>query len=192
MFAPNASAPQDAWDCQLTNPAPALLANGSVLLAFRSTACAGGSTGEYLGLARAKHWNATAYDVAPQPIVAPSAGTGSHEDPFLFEDARGALHIVSHNQGPGNVCARAGSQSCGAHLFSGDGGGSWRVSAAPVYDLLLLTNGSSILPATRQRPQLVLEDATKRPLWLFNGAALYGRGNGDLTHLTHTLAFQFK
>jgi hypothetical protein len=58
--------------------------------------------------------------------------------------------------------------------------------------LLLLTNGSSILPATRQRPQLVLEDATKRPLWLFNGAALYGRGNGDLTHLTHTLAFQFK
>ena len=189
LFAPNASAPQDAWDCAKTNPAPALLANGTVLLAFRSTACAGGGTGEYLGLARAAHWNATAYAVAPAPVVAPGAGTGSHEDPFLFEDARGALHIISHNQGKGNVCGRP-TQSCGAHLFSGDGGASWAVSATPVYDLLQLANGSSILPATRQRPQLVLDPA-RRPLWLFNGAALSGRGNGDLSVLTHTLAFQF-
>jgi hypothetical protein len=123
--------------------------------------------------------------------VAPSAGTGSHEDPFIFEDARGALHILSHNQGAGNVCRRTGTQSCGAHLFSGDGGNTWAVSASPVYDLLELTNGSSILPATRQRPQLVLDAVSRAPLWLFNGAALTGRGNGDLEHLTHTLAFQF-
>ena len=191
LFFPNASAPQDAWDCAKTNPAPALLNNGSVLLAFRSTACSGGGTGEYLGIASARHWNDTAYVVSPRPVVAPTAGTGSHEDPCLFEDARGALHIVSHNQGRGNVCARAATQSCGAHLFSGDGGHSWTVSASPVYDLLELANGSSILPATRQRPQLVLDATSKAPLWLFNGAALYGEGNRDLAHLTHTLAFQF-
>ena len=53
LFFPNASAPQDAWDCAKTNPAPALLSNGTVLLAFRSTACSGGGTGEYLGIASA-------------------------------------------------------------------------------------------------------------------------------------------
>lgn len=190
LFRPNASAPPGAWDCAKTNPAPLLLANGTVLLAFRSTACAGGGgPGEYLGLARAAHWNDT-YNVAPQPAVAPGAGTGSHEDPALFQDARGALHMLSHNQGAGNVCGRP-TQACGAHLFSGDGGSTWAVSATPAYDRLALANGSSITPATRQRPQLVLDGATRRPLWLFNGAALQGRGNGDLQVLTHTLAFQF-
>ena len=191
LFAPNASAPQDAWDCAKTNPAPALLADGSLLLAFRSTACAAGPNGEFLGLASAPHWNGT-YAVAPQPVVAPSGGTGSHEDPFLFEDARGALHIISHNQGPGNVCNRSRTQACGAHLFAPRGGGAWRVSASPVYDLLALADGSAILPATRQRPQLVLDAASRAPLWLFNGAALYGSGNADLVHLTHTLAFEFR
>ena len=176
LFYPNASAPSWGWDCGKTNPAPALLANGTLLLAFRSTACKGGQPGEYIGLATARHWNDTAYAVLPQPVVAPDAGTGSHEDPFLFEDARGALHVVTHNQGAGNVCRRTGTQSCGAHLFSGDGGRSWAVSASPVYDLLQLANGSSILPATRQRPQLVLDAASRAPLWLFNGAALTGRG----------------
>ena len=174
-----------------TNPAPALLANGTVLLAFRSSTCSGGSTGEFLGLASARHWNDTAYDIMPQPVVAPSAGTGSHEDPYLFEDARGNLHIISHNQGAVNVCNRKGTQSCGAHLFSSDGGRNWAVSASPVYDLLELRGGSHILPATRQRPQLVLDTVSRAPLWLFNGAALFGKGNGDLVVLTHTLAFQF-
>jgi hypothetical protein len=190
LFYPNQTA--GAWYCGLTNPAPALAANGTgVMLAFRATLCGGGGGGEYLGFATASHWNATAYAVARTPVVSPAAGTGSHEDPYLWADARGHLHILSHNQGTGNVCARAGTQSCGAHLFSGDGGGSWAVSASPVYDLLTLAGGTTLLPATRQRPQLVLDAATAAPLWLFNGAALYGKGNGDLTHLTHTLAFQF-
>ena len=192
LFVPNASAPS-AWDCAKTNPAPLLLTNGTVLLAFRSTPCdgGGGNGGEYLGIASATHWNATAYKVSDSPVVAPSDGSGFHEDPCLFDDALGRLHIVSHNQGPGNVCNRTGSQSCGAHLWSRDGS-RWVVSASPVYDLLELSNGSSILPATRQRPQLVLDNVTRAPLWLFNGAALVGRGNSDLAHLTHTLAFQFR
>jgi hypothetical protein len=192
LFSPNASA-LSAWDCAKTNPAPLLLSNGTVLLAFRSTPCpgGGGSGGEYLGLASAPHWNATAYGVHGAPAVAPSDGTGYHEDPYLFEDARGRLHIISHNQGPDNVCNRTGSQSCGAHLYSRDGS-SWAVSASPVYDLLELKNGTLLLPATRQRPQLVLDGATRAPLWLFNGAMLVGKGNSDLAHLTHTLAFQFR
>ena len=192
LFSPNASAPS-AWDCAKTNPAPLLLSNGTVLLAFRSTPCpgGGGNGGEYLGLASASHWNTTIYSVRGAPAVAPSDGTGYHEDPCLFEDARGRLHMISHNQGPNNVCNRTGSQSCGAHLYSRDGS-SWAVSKSAVYDLLELKNGTAILPATRQRPQLVLDAATRAPLWLFNGAMLVGKGNGDLAHFTHTLAFQFR
>ena len=193
LFGANASASPSGgggWDCGKTNPSPTLLANGTVILAFRSVACSGGSPGEYLGLASAPHWNATTYDTLALPVVAPTDGTGSHEDPFLWEDARGNLHIISHNQGRGNVCNRS-SQACGAHLFSGDGGNSWDVSATPAYDLLLLANGTRMLPATRQRPGLVLDPVSRAPLWLFNGMALVGTGNGDLTQLTHTHAMQF-
>ncbi len=109
----------------------------------------------------------------------------------LLQDIRGNWHIISHNQGTGNVCHRTGTQSCGAHLFSANATAGWRVSPSFVYDTLDLVNEGVIVPATRQRPQLVLDQNTRAPLWLFNGAAFYGQGNRDLTHLTHTYAFEF-
>ena len=130
------------------------------------------------------------YDLFPQP-QAPENGTGSHEDPFMWQDAQNNYHAITHNQGSGNLCAKA-SHSCGAHLFSRDSF-TWRISKNFVYNSSVpLANGTTGVLQTRQRPQLVLSnDSERRPLYLYNGASFEGN-NGDLHMLTHTMAFRFQ
>ena len=115
---------------------------------------------------------------------------------FLWTDARGRFHIVSHNQGKGNVCQDPQDHGCGAHLFSEDSY-TWHIGKSPVYSSdVLLVNGTKARFGTRQRPQLVFESTSEgngsvgAPLYLFNGASFEGN-NPDLQMLTHTYAFSF-
>ena len=86
------------------------------------------------------------------PLVSPRDGRGDHEDPFLWQDRRGHFHLLTHNQGEGNVCgARAAGATCGAHLYSRDSY-TWAVGREPVYTAsVALANGSLRAFATRQR-----------------------------------------
>lgn len=180
-----------AWNCKHNNPSALLGPNDSVVLMYHGSTCDGSLRGERLGLADAPHWNSTEYSKRPgPPIVAPSNGTGSHEDPFLWRDKRGNFHVLTHNQQSGNLCGD--SASCGAHLFSRDSR-AWSISKHPAYSsaVRLRSNGSLVHTATRQRPQLVFsDDGEMRPVVLTNGASFEGN-NGDLHMLTHTLAFEF-
>ena len=109
-----------------------------------------------------------------------------HADPFIWQDQRGAFHMITHNQAEDNVCgSRNAGGSCGAHLFSRDSY-QWFVGKEPVYNAsVTLVNGTKTAFQTRQRPQLVLNPGDQRPEFLFNGGGFYG-SNPDCTHLTHT------
>ena len=184
-----------AWNCKHNNPSAVLhSATGAVTLMYHGSTCGKSLKGERLGIADAAHWNDTTYvKRAGPPIIAPENGTGSHEDPFLWQDRRGHWHALTHNQGPGNRCESSDAgHSCGAHLFSRDSR-SWRISKQAAYTpaVTLKSNGSTVTLGTRQRPQLVFsDDDIQRPLFLFNGASFEGN-NPDLNMLTHTLAFEF-
>ena len=137
-------------------------------------------TGERLGIAEAVHWNGTYTKRPGGPIVAPSNGTGSHEDPFLFQDQRGHYHAVTHNQAQGNLCGnRTLGSTCGAHLFSRDSY-AWSISRTPVYTHeVVMEGGETRALQTRQRPQIIFDPKTGQPTILFNGASFNG-DNGDL------------
>ena len=185
-----------AWNCENNNPTATILQNGTILLAYRANVCAkssggGAGGGESLGVAVAAHWNATYVRRVGKPIVSVADGTGDHEDPFLWQDARGHFHMITHDQNTNNRCgSQAAGSSCAAHLFSRDSY-TWTIGAAPVYTpSVTLSNGTVAQFQTRQRPQLVFDEATMAPAFLFSGGGFFG-SNPDCTHLTHTYAQGF-
>ena len=180
-----------AWDCENNNPSVAIRKDGSIYMIFRANSCV--TSGEYLGVAEASHWNAS-YTRRPSPIVTPDSGTGNHEDPFVWIDEEtGFYHIVSHCQSTDNVCGQPfqdTGHSCGAHLFSRDGV-QYSVSPEPTYTgSIPLVNGTMGKLLTRQRPQIIF-GPDGSPTHLFNGASFQGN-NPDADMLTHTLAFTFR
>ena len=194
---PIGGVPNGQWNCKHNNPSAAIRPDGRILLMYHGSTCLPNSDpeqlrGERLGIAEAPHWNATFTKRQGGPIVAPSNGTGSHEDPFLFIDQRGHYHAVTHNQAEGNLCGnRTLGSTCGAHLYSRDSY-AWSVSRTPVYTHEVLMEGGEMRELqTRQRPQLIFDPRTRQPTTLFNGASFEGN-NGDLQDLTHTLAFRFQ
>ena len=79
---------ESAWNCKHNNPSAVVHpATGAVTLMYHGSSCDGSVKGEQLGLADAAHWNDTTYTKrAGPPIISPTNGTGSHEDPFLVID----------------------------------------------------------------------------------------------------------
>lgn len=181
---------QSSWHCIQNNPTAEILANGTIVLAFRADSCVG--HGELLGVAIAKHFSAD-FVRHPEPIVAPDLHitTSNNEDPFLFALPDGSWHIVNHQQSKGNVCGDStAGHSCGAHFFARDPRGPWQMSQEAVYSAnVTLKNGSHALFQTRQRPQLVFDD-DHAPTYLFTSGSFEGN-NPDLKMLTHTYAHQF-
>jgi hypothetical protein len=76
-----------AWDAMITNAAPWVLPNGTVLLAFRGTAAANHT--ERLGVAVAPSWEGPYVKAVAGPIL---AQTG--EDPYPFVDSAGGSALV--------------------------------------------------------------------------------------------------
>lgn len=89
LFAPNSS----RWYSRtVTNPAPLVLANGTILMYFTgnsdSNRCP--HTGNCIGMARAPHWTGPWEVVSTDgAITSPDA-----EDPFAFRDLRGHYHLL--------------------------------------------------------------------------------------------------
>eukprot|EP00040_Diaphanoeca_grandis_P013761 m.69504 g.69504 ORF g.69504 m.69504 type:complete len:434 (+) comp24099_c0_seq1:91-1392(+) len=187
---------QSSWHCSENNPSASILANGTVVVVYRANPCAKDAvdSGEHLGIAVADHWSSN-FVRDTFPIVSPADVNLTHgsnnEDPFIFHMGDGSWHIVNHQQGRTNVCG--GSEqghSCGAHFFAHNPHGPWMMSPEPVYsENVTLTNGSMARFQTRQRPQLVFDDAMV-PLFLFTSGSFDGN-NPDLNMSTHTFAHAF-
>jgi hypothetical protein len=156
--------PEGRWEGWLSNPsAPLYAADGSYFLAYRSwgapnrsssssttTSSSGIPMTEYILIARAAALGSPLVRVRALPI-------GEGEDPSLYFDPRGGLHMLSH-------------QVCGhGHSYSPPGDPTqWTTMPHAVGCNVSWVNGTSSLVHRRERPQL-LWDAGGRPLVLLSG-----------------------
>jgi hypothetical protein len=143
------------WLGWVSNPSVHFFANGSALLAFRSKVMPGGE--EVIGLATAPHWNGPYTLAVNHPIIM------SHEDPHVWADKRGNLHILSH-----------GIEN---HWFTTSNEmGAWKVASAPAYNFSFVwSNGTAATALRRERPQIFFSnDGNMTPLVFTTGVTIAG------------------
>lgn len=145
-----------------TNPTPLVNGDGSVTLIFR-----GGSKGyraEFLGAAHAASWADSYQVITPKPLLPVNL-----EDPFVYQDCRGAYHMLAHAIG-------RNSRGVGVHMHSLDGK-TWAMgSPAVAYTTNVpWSDGTNTTLARRERPVLVFKKNDTSgckwvPIALINGA----------------------
>jgi len=140
------------------NPAPLQHPNGTLYLVCNSQTihAAPGLGGPWTQVAQ-----------FPAPHDAP---VGSYEDAFIWLDPRGAWHALFHvwsNAVPlPYTCAPS---NVSAHAFSRDGVEWWFSPTQPYGTTVHLTDGSTFVTPTRERPKLFF-GVDGEPAFLFNGA----------------------
>lgn len=156
-----------AWDStRVSNPAGVVLANGSVLLAYRGNGAGRGG----IGMAIAPHWRGPYTHLLDQPLF-----DGYAEDPTLYLDPHGLVHMIAHGELP-----PAPTFNVGIHSVSADGV-TW---STPRVAYTLYTNWSASVPVPRpslgrrEAPQMLLSDKGT-PVALFNAAMPCKCGYGD-------------
>jgi hypothetical protein len=111
---------------------------------------------------RAWHWR------GPYELVVERHACGDGEDNFLYIDGRGSWHCLYHRAPFPDPLAQGG------HAFSADGL-VWHASETPAYPgSVEYADGSVGRYGKRERPHLVLDPATRKPVALTNGVCLNG------------------
>ena len=153
-FQPVAGAPRDC-----NNPSPARHPNGTLYL-FCTWSMRASRSGSPQG-----PWD------APIAVHPPSSEARHWEDPFLWIDARGNFHVLSHTWS----ALPYPSNAISGHAFSVDGSaGSWEFSAAEPYNNSIRhADGTVQRFATLERPKLLFTDSARphTPTHLINGAS---------------------
>ena len=159
------------------NPAPLVFANGSVALLFNAKnfsnggCCTCGSWQPCLAFATAPSWRGP-FTMLAQRIWPDRASGAACEDPFLWGDAAGVLHLLCHHAQPDPF--HNTTDAAGVHAFSPDGGRTWS-KPVPAYGYHAeLTNGSALDFVRRERPWLVFDQdgSSGAPTHLLNGVSL--------------------
>ena len=167
------------------NPAPLFLSNGSLMIAchepMQTMSTCPHSGGLYLATSATANWTMGPYIYQCLNLLNPNVTvdnvtyTTANEDPHLFADKRGNLHILTHNQAPGyqNLSWFGGDvRGDGGHFFSGDGGYTWRFMWHAAYDGLVQYDDGTTKRYKRERPKLVQDPVTLAPLALVSGAGV--------------------
>lgn len=146
------------WDTLITNPAPWVLKNGSIVLGLSGD---NGSAGKCIGVARADSWNST---FQADTDVAARGG----EDPFLWVTPRGDTHVIYHD---------VSGTSNGGHAFApAVTPTQWTIGTHTLYTGdVRWANGTNATVFDRERPKLAF-DVNGSPAALFNGIAVYRDG----------------
>jgi hypothetical protein len=147
------------------NPSPVLHPNGTLFLFCKWSIRASAS-----GSPRGPWGPATA-------VRPPNTAARTWEDPFLWIDARGHFHVLSHTWS----ALPYPSNAISAHAFSADGGAgsSWTFSAVEPYgNVIEHEDGTAQRFATLERPKLLFTDAARphTPTHLINGASDFWLG----------------
>ncbi|KAJ1454076.1 hypothetical protein M885DRAFT_618325 [Pelagophyceae sp. CCMP2097] len=136
----------------VTNPAPLVFPNGSVLLLYR------GHEPEKLGASFASAFQGPYSAVGRVPLI-----EDADEDPFIWMTSDGVIHGITHWMGKSS-----GAQAGGRHIWSVDEGVSWSVSSALAFTTAIeWDDGALEHVTTRERPQLLVKDGL--PMVLYNG-----------------------
>ncbi len=160
------------WDSSVvTNPAPCVQPDGSVLLYYRSNA----PEGLRIGLARAEHYQAPFHRVVDDPVLHFAAGYV--EDPFVWR-ADDCYELIAKDM-TGEICGEIGA---GMHATSLNGV-DWTVSDSPkAYSRRVRWDDGTVTEqGSLERPQLLIEDG--RPTHLF---AATGDGPRGFDHAART------
>eukprot|EP01064_Diplonema_japonicum_P023344 TRINITY_DN33777_c0_g1_i1.p1 TRINITY_DN33777_c0_g1~~TRINITY_DN33777_c0_g1_i1.p1 ORF type:complete len:395 (+),score=22.96 TRINITY_DN33777_c0_g1_i1:40-1224(+) len=160
------------FNCTKTNPAPTILANGTVLLAFNGGYCH--SRTENLGIMSAPHYTAPFTILTLDPIASTDvcAGNTFGEDPTLWQSKRG-FHLLGHAMcNPGVNSLYAFSRDAVSWTFSrGPSGHPLSSYTGTVH----WTNGSQMSVSRMERPIIVLSPHTNTPFMLTNAIEVKGR-----------------
>eukprot|EP00039_Didymoeca_costata_P008545 m.113291 g.113291 ORF g.113291 m.113291 type:complete len:386 (+) comp14126_c0_seq2:63-1220(+) len=151
-------------NCSFTNPAPHILPNGTVLMAFQAGYChhPAGFGLELLGVARATSFLGPYELLTGNPLVKnpPYCLAGTAEDPTLWRNSRG-WHIIAH----GMCYAPFDSM----HFYSEDAY-TWHKTKQEPYTYLVEYNDTDAVLFERvERPQLLFSPTNNTPMYLFNG-----------------------
>lgn len=145
----------------ISNPSAWLMANDSVVLAFRYSDGHIYGQGEAVAVAFAESYK------GPYKILNPDVSPLYIEDPYIYENAFG-FHMLVHEF---NCTCPYGDPKMlpGAHLYSKDAK-NWFTSPLPPYTTSITwENGTKVDLNYRERPELILDDAGN-PTWLITGA----------------------
>jgi hypothetical protein len=165
-----------AWNCNKSNPSAVTLSNGSILLMYRGQRCkrdpncrnASINLCQAQGIAFAE--NSDAPFVDRQGSIEALRG---NEDAFFWQSKRG-FHALFHSK---NACGQSDDEveSCGAVAYSPDSW-HWTLNKEPVYNGTVVweEEDGTLTEATlmtRQRPNILFDEASKQPLMLINGVS---------------------
>jgi hypothetical protein len=173
------------------NPSPLFLPNGSLMIMCHTPMAPGLSCPESGGLSYAvsntANWThgdytARCLNLQNWNLTLPN-GTSyfpANEDPHLYLDARGVLHVITHNQGPGydNLTWFIGGfedgdeRGVGGHFFSADMGETWYFTWHAVYSGLVYFDDGSQRRYKRERPKVVQDPTTLELVALSNGVGV--------------------
>ncbi|MBU7003930.1 MAG: glycoside hydrolase family protein [Theionarchaea archaeon] len=164
---------EGSWDNSVvTNPAPCMPGDGSILLYYRSNT----PEGLRIGVARSPKLGAPFSRLSEEPVL--KFGGGKHvEDPFVWRT--GDLFEMVAKDLNGKL---TGENHAGIHATSLDGI-DWKLSEPPkAYSRRVMWNdGSTTVQGSLERPQLLIEDG--RPTHLFMATA---DGPGGFRSATRT------
>lgn len=145
----------------ISNPSAWLMANNSVVVAFRYSNGHIYKQEEAIAIAYADSY------VGPYKILNPDISGYLIEDPFIYKNSRG-FHIFMHEF---NCTCPYGDPNMipGAHAYSYDAR-EWHSSPYPLYTTAITwANGTKIALNYRERPELLM-DKSGNPAWLVTGA----------------------
>jgi len=163
--------PSKQWT---TNPAP-WVQGSEVWFPYRNPAgyWTDGGSSERMGMAKGSSAMGPFHDLTPEAPIFPF----DIEDPYLWIDARGNFHMLTHKRDDSVPSPERGGSV--GHMYSQDGV-QWHASAnSPVADVIALKDGTSATVKKIARPQLVIENGS--PTYLSVGATASGGGDHTTT-----------
>ena len=161
LFSPN---PNVWYSNTVSNPAPLILPNGTVLFYFTAATdtVRGPHTGNVIAVARADHWKGPYTVLSTGGLTYPDA-----EDPVVFRDPRGNFHLLC-NTNTGHWMTGNLTGHYTGHAWSRDGVTWSDQSLGSVTTTVHFDDGSTTEFSYRERPDLLL-DAQGRPIALSTG-----------------------
>eukprot|EP00040_Diaphanoeca_grandis_P030344 m.179245 g.179245 ORF g.179245 m.179245 type:complete len:517 (-) comp31965_c0_seq1:253-1803(-) len=159
------------------NPHPLFLPDGRLMIACHLQTC---NLGFYTSLTtdwRYGKWSSVVCTNITSGASYTYNGTTfrpANEDPDLYIDKRGHLHVLTHNQSPcysGTAAPFFGAdvRGCGAHFFSDDLGNTWSFAWHAVYNGTVVYTDGTHMRYKRERPKLIQHPVTKELVALANG-----------------------
>jgi hypothetical protein len=164
----------NGWDrLMVTNPAPVIHDDGSVLLYYKSTN--DDRSPLAYGLARTERPEGPYERVLDEPIFGGGENRPSYEDAYVWQTDSGYHMIFNDLRG-----AFTGEDHAGGYAVSSDGL-AWQVSGKAYSRTVCWNDGTTTRQGSLERPQLLIEDG--RPSHLFAATA---DGPGGFSRAEHT------